>query len=158
MVDFIAEVDKFIKKRNNGEFAVTPIASQLYYEFRKVPYKDPVLESMMKAIRGAETDRILLGDCLAISIKEYELNTNKPQKRRLAKKCYNWINTAWSIGAMQEGQGLGRQLDECREEKEATQKELETLSADYKRLENQLHAIRLRFNLESEEEGRERHK
>lgn len=149
MVDYIEETEKFIKKRNNGEFVVTPIATQIYYSY-KMPDGTPALRVWAY--------RALLADCLSNSIMEYESSTKEDLKLPLAQECYKWISIAWNTGAIKEGTGLAKQLADCREEKESIQNELATLSEDYKRLQNQLRALRLRFNLQSEDEGREKHR
>jgi len=148
MVDFINEVEKFIRRRDNGEFIVTPIAREAKYLYIK-PSSDSPIERLKNTMP--------LSDCLANSLKTYIFNTDENAKLDLAITCYNWINTAWSCGALQEGQGLASKLDECREEKGQIEKELIILSSQYNALQKQFEkftkTVKLKTKRDVEKEG-----
>jgi hypothetical protein len=122
LVDFIAEVEEFIKRRDDGEFAFNSTTMRLEYD-------------TMETEKGIVQlkNRIALGDWLSLSLKHYFFNENKNAntKLALAKEAYRWISIAWNNGAIQEGQGTARKLSECREHCADLEKKLEELSEKY---------------------------
>lgn len=123
MVDFIEEVEKFIKRRDNGEFTINPqVTNNIWYPY-KVPKGVP---------KGFEQPyRQTLSDCLADSIQDYISNMSTEMKLGFARECYKWINAAWSTGAIEEGQGLLAKLEGCKAINAELEKRLQELSEKY---------------------------
>jgi hypothetical protein len=142
----IEEVEKFIRRLNDGEFIISTKTTELFYATRD--------ESPYEQYKHRRT----LSDTLADVINTYVLNEDNLKKSQLAKNCRAWIEKAWTAGVIQEGQGLVKKLDECREEKNQMEKELSMLSQKYLTLQGEFALFKKTVGLKSKADWRKREK
>ena len=133
----IREVEKFIRRLNDGEFIISTKATELYYATRDGSSFEQ------------HVHRTTLSDILAETINAYILKKGNSSKLRLAKNCRAWIQKAWTAGVIQEGQGLAKKLDECREEKNQMEKEFQALSRNYLVLQEEFRLFKKTVGLKS---------
>jgi hypothetical protein len=121
--DDIDKIETFIRRLNAGEFVFTSKATEVRYVYNRQE-TDTIVQLRLKYIP--------LSDCLNNALNDFRCEKqDTTRKRYLASKCQSWIQVAWLNGAIQEGQGLTKKLEECKAENTRMQRELEELSAKY---------------------------
>lgn len=134
MNDLIEKVETFIQRINDMEFIITKEASKLIYSNPSGPKEEKSL-----------------ADSLANGIYLYEQNRNHDEKKLAsARLCNVWINRAFTQGVVQEGQGLAKQLKECREENAQLERDNKVLSENYLNLKMMYEAFASQLDVYNE--------
>ncbi len=120
MSSIIEKVDSFIQRLHDMDCIISSEARQIFYILPKEP-------------EGKS-----LADFLANAIHDYEkYSEDKELKFSRATICLLWINRAFTHGIVKDGEGLIRKLKECREKNIQLEKDLERLSEDYLRTQEE---------------------
>lgn len=134
MSTIIEKVEIFIQRLHDLDYTITPEATEIWYS-------DP----------SRPLDRKNLADHLANVISRYLREKDNEQDRfHCAQLCSLWINRAFACGVIKEGQGLARQLAECREKNIQLENDLEKLSVQYLQLQRTHEEFTKRIRLPDE--------
>lgn len=137
--DYIEEVETFLRRLRDGVLVFTSKATELRYLNRPSPF-DNLLQYGLKTMS--------LSDCLNNALNAYSRARQEMEKKYMAKECHEWIQLAWLNGAIQEGQGLTKKLEECKAENIRMQQELADLSAKYLEKERLLEGFETKYGLD----------
>ena len=139
----IEKVETFIQRLQDLEYKITSEARQIRYKFKQTAYPIP-------------HDPRTLSDCLANAISEYQKRSDNEEERlNYARICYIWINRAFTLGVVQEGEGLVKKYEECREKNTMLENDLEHLSELYVELKRKYEPFEKNFFPMPEDNGLE---